>query len=229
MMNEIPESCTDFDWNVYKTPTLAGLSPLIPIPLVDWVFEEYFRRQTPRSIAQHHGKALPPEAARALNQDQGCLAACLSLPVVLLVELIKRTLKKLLYFLSIKTASDRISHYWHRAFLIDCMILQDHLTDATSARIARQAMDRALEETSTSPMLSVARRIVSNTKHVYRMLIKARRGEEDKEVKEKRDIIRRHWDDFQDHLATLASRYNTYYAMLRLQKSDDNEGYPTYH
>jgi hypothetical protein len=45
----------------------------------------------------------------------------------------------------------------------------------------------------------------------------------DKEVEEKRFIIRRHWDEFQDHLTALASRYNTYYTTLKLQKADESE------
>jgi hypothetical protein len=46
----------------------------------------------------------------------------------------------------------------------------------------------------------------------------------DKEVEEKRFIIRRHWDQFQDHLTALASSYNTHYTMLTLQEADENEG-----
>jgi len=220
-MNKVPKPCTDFDWAVYDTPTLAGLAPLIPFPLVDWIFEEYFRRRIPRSIARHRRTELPPEAVRILNREQGCASACLSLPIEIVVELIKRTLKKIFYFLSVKTATDRISRYWHRAFLIDCMILQGHLADAESARIARQAMNRALDEVSTSPMLSVARRVVSNTRHAFRILRRARRGKEDEEIREKRSIIRRHWDEFRDHLTALASRYHTYYKTLSAQAHDE--------
>ena len=221
-MSEIPDLCTEFDWRVYDTPTLAGLAPLIPLPLIDWIFEEYFRRRIPRSIARHRNIELPPETVRILNREQGCVSACLSLPIEIIFELIKRTLKKILYFLSIKTATDRISRYWHRAFLIDCMILQGHLNDPESARLARQAMDRALDEVSTSPMLSVARRVVSNTRHAFRTLRRARRGEEDEEIREKRSIIQRHWDEFQDHLTTLASRYHAYYKALRTQAPDED-------
>ncbi len=210
-MNEIPTPCTDFDWGVYDTPTLAGLAPLIPIPLVDWVFEEYFRRRIPQSIARHRGVELPLETVRALNRGEGCASACLALPIEIIIELIKRTVKKVFYFLSVKTATDRISRYWHRAFLIDCMLLQGHLADAESARIAREAMDRTLDESSMSPMLSVARRVVSNTKHAFRALRRARRGKEDAEIEEKRSLLRRHWDEFQDHLTDLAARYNAYY------------------
>jgi hypothetical protein len=222
-MNEIPTPCTDFDWGVYDTPTLAGLAPLIPIPLVDWVFEEYFRRRIPRSIARHRGVELPPETIRELNRGEGCASACLTLPIEIIVELIKRTLKKIFYFLSVKTATDRISRYWHRAFLIDCSIRQGHLADAESARIAREAMDRALDETSTSPMLGVARRVVSNTKHAFRALRRARRGEEDAEIEEKRSIIGRHWDEFQDHLTDLAAQYDTYYNLLHTHTRQGNE------
>ena len=35
---------TDFDWLVYSDATFAGLSVLIPVPFLDALMEEYFRR-----------------------------------------------------------------------------------------------------------------------------------------------------------------------------------------
>ncbi len=213
-MAEVPSPCTDFEWSVYDDATFAGLAALIPIPLVDWFFEEFFRRRMARGIARYRGKELPPEVGAELNRGEGCAQACLSLPVKVAWELVKRTIKKFLYFLSIKSATDRLSYYWHRAFLIDCMLLQGRLDDQPSARIAREAMARTLDATSTSPMLGLARSVVTSTRHVLRTVRKARRGEEDEEIAEKRSLIQRRWDSFRDHLLDVAARYNVHYEAL---------------
>ncbi len=213
-MAEVPGPCTDFEWSIYDDATLAGLSALIPIPLVDWFFEEFFRRRMARGIARYRGKPLAPKVGAELNRGKGCVQACLSLPLEVVWELVKRTLKKILYVLSIKSATDKLSDYWHRAFLIDCMVLQGQLDDQASARIARKAMTRTLDETSTSPMLGLARSVVTSTRHVLRTVRKARRGEEAEEIAEQRSLIQRRWDSLRDHLLDVAARYNVHYKAL---------------
>lgn len=214
--NDVSRPCIEFDWQVYDDATYAGLSMLIPIPLVDWVFEQFFRRRMPGAIARHRGRQLSPGVAEELNRSaDGCRDTCLFLPLLILRELIKRLFQKLLYFLAIKAATDSLSHYWHRAFLIDCMLLEGHLTDRESAAIARRAMDRTLEETETSPLLGLARNVVSSTRHVLRTLRRARRREEDEEIAHKRSLIRRNWDEFQNYLVDLAARYDAHYEALQ--------------
>ena len=41
-----PQPNTTFDWLIYADATFAGLSVLIPIPIIDWIFENIFRIQT---------------------------------------------------------------------------------------------------------------------------------------------------------------------------------------
>ena len=36
------EAEVSFDWPMYADATFAGLSLLVPIPLLDWVFEQFF-------------------------------------------------------------------------------------------------------------------------------------------------------------------------------------------
>jgi hypothetical protein len=210
-MNERTQPCLDFDWRVYADATFAGLAPLIPIPLVDGFFEQFFRRRSVRRIARYRGRPLSSDVITEFNRTGGCVAAVLALPVKLIWGLFKGLLHTILYFLSIKAATDKLSRYWHRAFLIDCMLLQGHLDDRASARLARRALNQTLAEVSTSPMLGLARAVVANNRHVLRTLQRARRDEEDEEIREKRSMLQQRWDEMHDHLLNLAARYDAHY------------------
>jgi hypothetical protein len=52
----MPQPPAAFDWEVYANATFAGLAVLIPIPLVDWVFEEVFRRRMPAAIITYRNQ-----------------------------------------------------------------------------------------------------------------------------------------------------------------------------
>ncbi len=136
-----PQPRTNFDWSVYADATLAGLSVLIPIPLLDTVFETFFRRRMPRSIARSHGRVLPANIQAALRLNlRSWFQTYLMLPLTLTIGLVRRLSRKLLYFLTIKEAADALSQYWHRAFLLDYMLAAGHLETVASAHVARQAM-----------------------------------------------------------------------------------------
>jgi hypothetical protein len=225
-MNSVPQPCLDFEWRVYDDATFAGLAPLIPIPLVDWFFERFFRRRIVRRIARYRGRPLSPAVIAELNRTGGCLATLLAFPVALIWRFVKSLLHTILYFLSIKSATDKLSRYWHRAFLIDCMLQQGHLDDLESARLARRALERTLTETSTSPMMGLARGVVASSHHVLRTLWRARRNEEDQEIAEKRSMLQQRWDELHDHLIGLATRYDTHYAALRRAARESGEKTP---
>ncbi len=212
---EMPQPRTRFEWPVYADATFAGLSILLPIPLVDWVFEQIFRRRMPGAIAAYRHNALPRPVVDALNRGQeGCVETCLLLPFQLTLIFIKRLSRKLLYFLTIKEASDALSYYWHRAFLIDYMLLAGHLDNEGVARIARMAMDRVLDNASTSPLRQLASQVLSGTHHVWRTLRRARKGQEDEGVKEQKTLLARRWSDFEDYWKNLAARYEQTYHQI---------------
>jgi hypothetical protein len=81
-------------------------------------------------------------------------------------------------------------------------------------------MARTLDATSTSPMLGLARSVVASSRHVLRTVRKARRGEEDEEIAEKRSLIQRRWDGFRDHLLDVAARYNVHYEALEGEQGE---------
>ena len=216
MASAIPKPRTGFAWPVYANATFAGLSVLIPIPLVDWVFEQYFRLRIPGSIARYRGNFVPARVIGIVNQSgEGCLGSCLTLPFKGVVILLKQLSRKILYFLTVKEASDQLSFYWHRAFLIDYMLLAGHLEDEESARLAREAMERVLVDTTISPLSSLAGSVVTNTRHLFRTLRRARRGEEDELVQQKKTFLARRWSEFDGYLQELAARYYHTYQQLR--------------
>lgn len=219
-MTNLPEPRTEFSWSIYRNATLAGLAVLIPIPIIDWIFEEFFRRRIPGSIARRRDQPLDPVVISTLNKnDEGCGSTCLMLPIMGIFMLLKSISRKLLYFLTVKEATDKISYYWHQAFLIDYMLLLNHLDDPASAQTARLAMRQVLKTAAgTSPLLQLARQIVANTRHILRSLRKARRGAEDEMIVQQKLQMTRRWDDFADYFKALAADYLRAYEEVKNQQ-----------
>lgn len=212
MSNHKPQ--TTFDWALYADATFAGLSPLIPIPLLDLAFEWFFKRRMLGVIAKRRGRSLQPAVYQTINRGQGCAEGCLLWPVKLIFVLLKRISRKLLYFLTIKEATDQLSHYWHRAFLLDYMLALGHLDTVESAEIARQALDKVLDTPDTSPLHQFAQQIANSTRHVWRTLRRARRGQEDEAIAEKKSRMARAWAEFAGYLQEVAIRYEQLYQEL---------------
>ncbi|MCA9969188.1 MAG: hypothetical protein KC425_03180 [Anaerolineales bacterium] len=199
-----------FDWLRYADATFAGLALLIPIPLLDVAFEWFFRRRMVRTIAARHGRSLSPEVVRLVNRSpdawwQGCLLA----PLKLLILFLKRLSRKLLYFLTVKEATDQLGHYWHRAFLLDHMLRQGHLDDAQRAETAVAAMETVLDTRTTSPLNQLAAQILDRASHVLRSSLRwVRRGQEDAVVQETRQTMAARWGDFAAYLTDVAAEYD---------------------
>lgn len=204
---------TDFDWAIYADATFAGLAILIPIPFVDSFFEWIFSRRMLRAIARRGGRTLAPEVLREIERDDtSWLVGCLLLPITLGWSLLKRFSKKILYFLTIKEASDKLSFYWHRAFLLDYMLETGRLDHPGSAYVGRMALAHTLNTAGTSPLAQLARQIAATPKHILGSLRRARRGQEDAEIQASRSRIARAWESFGTYLAALAERYDRAYA-----------------
>jgi hypothetical protein len=206
------ERTTAFDWSRYADATLAGLSVLVPIPFLDDAFEAFFRKRIPGAVARARGRTLPDDVREVLGEgdDRG---GCATIPLRLTLGLLKRLSRKVLYFLTIKSATDRLSHYWARAFLIDHMLVAGHLEGAASARVARSAMDEVLT-TMSGPLPRVARQVITSTRNVWPALRRARRGEEAEEMRQVRSEMEGHWDEAASDLRSLATRYDAAYARL---------------
>lgn len=219
MNSSMPEPRTVFDWAIYRDATFAGLSVLIPVPLLDWAFESYFSRRMLGAIAQQRGRRLLPGVVAELQRGQGCMPTLLALPFKAVWELFKRILGKLLYFLAVKAAVDNLSRYWQRAFLIDYALAAGHLDRPASARRARKAMDRVVDRTA-SPLTQVARRVARIGVAAFPILRRARAGRDDPAMEDERAQMARDWGDFAAFLEALAVRYAAAYVSTAAQHDE---------
>ncbi len=58
---------------------LVGLTPLIPVPVLDDLVKSYFRKRLVRSLAASNGRSLSDAELNALvsEKEGGCLRGCL--------------------------------------------------------------------------------------------------------------------------------------------------------
>ncbi len=208
-----------FDWAIYIDATLAGLAILIPIPLVDLLFEWIFKRRMPQAIARRHGRTLSPETIRHLNRSNLSCAGCLFWPVELVWLVLKRTYRTILYFLTIKEATDKLSYYWHRAFLLDLMLERDDLNGLEESALAAEAMHQVLDSLTTSPLTQVAQQIVANVRHILRSSWRwLRRKQEDEMMARTRSQMASAWRDLSVYFAQVAERYEQQLEQLHLAR-----------
>ena len=201
------QPATRFEWPVYADATFAGLSILVPAPLVDDALEGFFRKRMPRRIAGARGRTLPDEVDAELREEgKGWGASLLMMPVTLTVGLAKRLSRKVLYFLTVKAATDGLSYYWHRALLLDHMLAAGHLDSAESARISRQAMDQVLVKTA-GPLRGLANQLVTRVQNVPQLLRRAREGDEKDAMEQAREPLEQQWGAVAGYLQTVAARY----------------------
>jgi hypothetical protein len=149
-----------FDWRVYADATCAGLTPLIPIPLVDVVIERSFRTRMPAAIARVHGRSLQPEDRARLGRSGSrllSLAGCLMLPIAAVRYLARFIWHKVVYVRAVADAASLVSAYWHRAYLMDHLIRAGHLDPGADADWAIVVFFKALDEADTSPLIGLAR------------------------------------------------------------------------
>ena len=213
---------TNFDWTVYADATFAGLSLLIPIPLLDLAFENYFRRRMLKTIARRRNCRLAPAVVTEINRgERDCLQSCLAWPLILVYEFLKQFSRKLLYFLAVKEAVDQLNYYWHRAFLLNHLMLMECLDDPDSGRTARIALDEVLDDVAASPLRQLAQQVVSVPSRVWRTLRRARRGREDQTVEQTKSLMGRTWDNFGDYLEALAAEFEQTYEAVAARRVAD--------
>jgi len=103
--------------NIVTYALLAGLTPLIPVPLLDDLAKNYFRKRLVRGVAEGAGRRLSEEELGALSaeQERGCVTGCL---ITALVYPLKAVFRKLFYFLEWKRAADLTSRTYHFGYLV---------------------------------------------------------------------------------------------------------------
>jgi hypothetical protein len=203
-----------FDWRVYADATCAGLTALIPLPVIDLVFEAYFRRRIPEAIAKARGRELERLTVLRLGRGSGgalSLSGCLAVPISALRYILKKLWRKIVYVFAVADAAAQLSEYWHRAYLIDHMIGAGHLDRGVDVERAVSVFGRVLAEADTSPLKGLARQVASGTPRILRTLLRARRRGSLEETESLGEILQSHWGAAEESLQAVAVSYNSNY------------------
>jgi hypothetical protein len=207
-----------FDWAIYVDATLAGLAILIPIPLLDLLFEWIFKRRMPKAIAKRNGRNIPQTTIRRLNQSEFSCLGCLIWPLTLVWLFLKRTYRTILYFLTVKDATDKLSYYWHRAYLLDYMMQHVDLVEEADVTLAAQALQQLLNSLTTSPLTQLAQQVIANVRHIVRSSWRwLRRKQEDEMMRQTRLQMANAWRDLSGYFAEVAAQYQTILDQLHKQ------------
>jgi hypothetical protein len=150
---------------------LTGLTPLIPVPLVDDLVKNYFRKRLVRSLAASAGRALGEEELDALASERGsgCLRGCIGTAVV---YPLKAVFRKIFYFLEWKRAVDLTSRTYHFGYLVGHALRRrgggPSLLDAHGALAVSQAIEAVCREAPIKPLESAVGGTFRKSKDVLR-------------------------------------------------------------
>jgi hypothetical protein len=132
---------------------LVGLTPLIPIPLIDDLAKSYFQRRLVRKLATAYGHNLSSKDVKTLadDPDSGCLWGCLGM---IFLYPIKKIFRKIFFFLEWKRAIDIVSRTYHQGYLIECVLQEQWLNPIgpRNAAEVRTAIDTVCREINTNPI-----------------------------------------------------------------------------
>jgi hypothetical protein len=130
---------------------LTGLTPLIPVPIVDDWALSYLRRRLVRQLAAAHDYALGEDDVKLLAHEGGFLTGCLFGAFVYPLKILFR---KVFFFLEWKRGIDTVSRTYAFAVLVDHGLAQRWCAPAgpvTAAQL-RKAIDDVLAEVGTKVM-----------------------------------------------------------------------------
>lgn len=134
---------------------LAGLTPLIPIPFVDDLAKDYFRKRLVQSLAASRQVMLPRGTVDALTAErQGCLlGGCLG---QILIYPLRKLFSKIFFFLEWKRVLDLTSQTYHFGYLVDCALADGYLSgpQARSLDEVRLAIEAVCREAPIRPIES---------------------------------------------------------------------------
>ena len=129
---------------------LAGLTPLIPIPLIDDLLKTYFVRRLVRSLAAADRYTFSDDEIKLLadQREKGCIRGCLTTGFLLPFKLVFR---KIFFFLEWKRAVDTVSQVYYHGYLVDCALSEGwcHPAGPRTPAEVRTAIDAVLDQLNT--------------------------------------------------------------------------------
>ena len=150
---------------------LGGLCPLIPVPFMDDVILGFIKKRQVATLCKSYGISPTDEAIKALTKEpSGCVSGCLFTAITYPV---RKILKKVLFFLSIKSCVDVTSTMLHRGYLLNHCLQAGHITDANvqdkAAMVRVQgAIIAACKDVDPRPVNQALKRIYGASKALLR-------------------------------------------------------------
>lgn len=146
---------------------LVGLTPLIPVPVLDDAVKSYIERRMTRAIGELHGLDLPkPVVSELVDDVDGSLLASIAMGVITFP--LKLIFRKLFVVLEVKRASDEASRAYHRGYLLDRALDSGLMMPVgpRSPKEIRAALDAAVADGAVSPIGGVMRAVFTGSKDV---------------------------------------------------------------
>jgi len=146
---------------------LVGLTPLIPVPLLDDAVKHYIERRMVRAIGEAHDLELSKQDVGELVDDvDGSLLGSIAMGVITFP--VKLIFRKLFVVLEVKRASDEASRAYHRGYLLDRALSSQLMRPGGrhSPKQIRAALDAATDDGSVSPVGSVMRAVFQSSKDI---------------------------------------------------------------
>lgn len=150
---------------------LAGTTSLIPIPFVDdWAYR-FVRREMVEAVFSSGPVRITEEQLKELTEveapasQSGCLGRTaylfIWLPIRFAVYFVLRLFKKVLIFLVIKEATDRVSLVFHEGYLFEYAARNNHLRlDSPQWPLRlRLSVEETVGTTDTSPVQAAVKRV----------------------------------------------------------------------
>ncbi len=136
---------------------LVGLTPLIPIPVVDDLVKGFFARKMIHMLAEAHKLPLTPEEISALSEEpsKGCVYGCL---FGTFEFLIKRLIRKIIFILEWRRAIDLVTHTYYVGHLLDYTFEKGWYTPGSVEEAAR--LRTAIEKTRAGANTNLVKRTV---------------------------------------------------------------------
>ena len=152
---------------------LTGLTPLIPLPIVDDLAKTYFRRRLIRSLAESHRLTLSRDVLDSLSRDResGCLGGCFT---QLLLYPLKKIFRKVFYFLEWKRAIDLASHTYHYGYLVDYTFREGLIASLTGQGKSMDEVSMAIDKVCLeAPIKPVERAVGASFRQSKAVLLSA--------------------------------------------------------
>ncbi len=151
---------------------LVGLTPLIPIPILDDVVKAYVERRLTREVAALHGVTLSDDDVRALAEGPGeSIFAQLGRGALLLP--VRLLFRKIFFVLELKRASDAASASYHHGYLLDAAFAAGVHPPKYGAGAVRWAIDDTLKDSPHSPIGGAIRVSFEGSKTLVRQALSA--------------------------------------------------------